>query len=203
VEIEGVGVTVIPQRVLLAIGLLIAGVVLVIDHVFPKYDGGHVLVFPHILILIGFIISIIALIWEYSQKRKIKELHYREWDAPWQWAATSLVVSIGGVLLIVIGTVIAVDWRSIRPLFITGVGFLSVILGIWLARRARKIRVLDSLWPDSYHCPICSHAVNRYERSCDGCGAVVWNEMTLREGTFRPPPEKTIVRHATQRRPGH
>jgi hypothetical protein len=185
---EGLGI----QKVVLGIGLALFVGFLALHFVSSDYEG------THILIAAGLLISIVGGIWGHGRERS---RHYHVRDSPWEWLATSLFITIGGVVLIAIGIYFALDTMNYRLFFVSVVGLGAILLGRWLAKRGNQIKFRDDLWPEEYECPLCGQTLDRYERSCLGCGSVVWTMMRLREGVYQVPPEKRGKRAATNPRP--
>lgn len=150
------------------------------------------------MIAVGLLVVIVGGLWGHGDERR---RHYRVRDSPWEWLATSLLMTIGGVALIAIGIYYALATMNYRLFVVAVVGIGAIILGQWLAKKGNQFRLRDEIWPDSYECPLCGKTLDRYERSCPGCGAVVWTMIRLREGVFKLPPEKRGRKSAMYQRP--
>jgi hypothetical protein len=180
------------QKIVLGIGLILFVAFLGVHLLSSEYEGTHILIFA------GFMISIIGALWRFGEERS---RHYHDRDAPWNWLATSLFMTIGGIAVVALGIFYAFDAQNYRLFVVSGFGLGAILLGRWLAKKWNNIKIKDELWPDSYPCPICGQVVDRYERSCYGCGSVVWSVMQMREGVFQLPPEKRRKNSAVSRRP--
>lgn len=150
---------------MLAIGLAMLAVALGIHIVSSKYENTHA------FILIGALVALIGYLCGYERTRD----HFYDKESLWLWYFTSVLLFIIGGSASIAAIEAAIDREDAAPLLALAFGSAFIIGGAWVLRQASTVKLRDSLTPDTYECPICDHVVGRYERSCFGCGAVVWS----------------------------
>lgn len=161
---------------MLTIGLAMLAVALGIHIVSSDYENTHA------FILIGALVALIGYLWGYERTRD----HFYDKESLWLWYFTSVLLFIIGGSVSIAAIEAAIDRGDPSPLLALVFGSAFIIGGAWVLRQASTIRLREALTPDTFDCPVCNHVLGRYERSCLGCGAVIWSVV-------RPNPRPEVL----------
>jgi len=154
----------------------------------------------HVLILIGFLVMIIGLLWGYGEPesdhfyaKELPSASYGAMTVSVVFAIFCAIVGIGGSL------------ATGNPWYLVAIfgTMVFAIVVVMLRKEKNRFDFEDMMTPDTYECPNCGHKVGRFERSCVGCGAVVWTVFHPgSDASYRIPPGNKVPRGFKKAKPG-
>lgn len=182
------------QYVVAFVGFVILATTVTLQNLF----GG--LEWTESLSYIGFLMIIIGLGWGLRGGRSDHSHSGESSEASYAAMTISVIFATFCGIVGIVGTISTGNPRFLVALVGTMVFAFIVVL---LRREKARHDFVDMMTPNSNECPNCGHRVGRFERSCEGCGAIVWVVMRPRPGVhYRVPPRKRAPRTFLRARAG-
>ena len=129
-----------------------------------------------------------VIIWGFL-KLSQKQLHYYEEETSFAWKLGAVLAFMAAVALCLI-SVSALVWHPEAE----DLAFVAALLPIALLlysvsryanRHATVKKVIERFAPKRYACPNCGNKLDRLEKSCLQCGAVVWTVFEPKPGVYQ------------------